>query len=177
MVASALFQPLVGKALGAGCDIDDAAVLESVFEKVVLHNQIVTVGVDADIVRDPVQVLHHYIEHAPDLRQFRHPVNHIIGLVVIQPGTIVNAGISGIRGRDAGEIGHDAPILLHHLPIPRADVPPHHLFGGVTFGPLVGIARGQHDVTPRFQHLHDGGKVRKRCVFQLKHKYKYTKIG
>jgi len=172
-----LFESLIGQAFCARGDVDDAAILEPVPAQVVLHDLVIFMCIDPDIVRDAVQVIHHGPKYAVYVRQFGNAMDDIIRLFVVQPGAAFDDGIGGIRGRDAGEVGHDTPILHHHLSIPRADVPPHHLFGGVTLGPLVGISRCEHDVTPRFQHLHDGGKVRKRCVFQLKHKYKYTKIG
>ena len=145
---------LVRQAVIAGGKVDDAAVGESVRGNTVLHNVIITVGVYADVgfaLKSPVQDAS---EDAVGIRGTAHSVNDVIRPGIIQPGALVNLGISWFRRSYEGKVAHNASGIGHNIAIATGDIGIYNGLRWISAGPLKHIAGGTHYASGCIQNGH-----------------------
>ena len=76
-------------------------------EEEVLHDEVVAVGVDAEVGLEGGAVVEHGGEDAVDVRKAGDAVDDVIWSDIIEPGTSINGRISGLGRREEGEIAGD----------------------------------------------------------------------
>ena len=69
--------------------VDDAAIGEAVFLDVVLHNQIIPMGVDADVCIMGKAEVHDVTKDTMNIRIAGNTMNDMIGLYIVQPLAVV----------------------------------------------------------------------------------------
>jgi len=146
---------LIRQAFVAVSQKDDAAVLESVFQDVVLHDMIVAVCVDADVALPLKTKLHDTLENTMHLREAGNAVDDMISLCVVQPLTLVNLRVSRLGRRQKSEIGHNLSVVLYHKTAIFFHVRLHDLQRRIAVDPLVQVARLNHYGFACSKNLHN----------------------
>ena len=143
-------------------EIDNAAILETVFFQSPLHGTVIPVGIDAQVGtlgKCPIETL------GCDAGTLGSNSDAVDGAVrfVVEPGAIFDMQIGGINARDLGEdrqysanVGTDVKLLF-------GNVLPQDGFGGMGIKPLVGVAGLPHKAAGLRIDLQDPGKVCQFC--------------
>ncbi len=140
--------------------VDDAAVAEAMFLEDVLHDAVVAVGVRPQVGQLGVAPVEAGSRHAPGIFSSGQAVDGAVGLHVVQPLPVVDAGIRGVTAHDEGKGTHGAAVFVQtEVAIAPGDVLLHDFFGGIAFGPLVHVAVAAHDAPTAVIQVHQGGEV------------------
>ena len=131
---------LVGEALVAAEQVDDAAIGEAVALDYVTHDDVVAMGVDAQVTSHCHAVVHHVIEDTMTAGGTGQAVDDVVWLVV-KPLAIVNSLVGRFRSRDEGKRGHYFPALLNaEVAVAVIDVIIYRHAAGIAVDPLVHVA-------------------------------------
>ena len=140
--------------------VDDAAVAKTVFQQDVLHDVVVAVGVRpqvGDLCIAPVEASGSY---AMGILPAGQAVDGAVGLHIVQPLPVVDAGIRGILSYDEDEGGHRAAGFIQaKVAVATGDVLHDDFLRGIAFGPLVHVATAAHDAAAAVVEVHQDGEV------------------
>ena len=152
---SLIRQPLV-----AGLEVNDAAVSEAMLRKEVLHDEVVAVGVDADVGLAQRAEGEHGGKDAVHVREAGDAVDDVVRGDVIKPGAAVDGGVGGLGRREEGEVAGDpGAIGLYHEATAAGDIGLYPFTGRVAANPLVHIAGSAHYASGCSSYLHYGGDI------------------
>lgn len=135
---------LIGQPFTSVPAVDDAAIDEPLFAECSLHDGVVSMGVDTDIVVLLKCKLHDVVEDAFDLSAAGYAMDGGIGLVV-DPRSIIDDVIGGVYASSQEEGGYDSALVEHDVAVAAGDVALELLVGGIVGCPLVGIAASCHE--------------------------------
>jgi hypothetical protein len=119
--------------------IDDATFYILMFFKYVLHDFIILMCVDADIVNLRFAVIKSKIHNAAASAVGSNPVNNTIRFIV-QPIPIFYDGVGRIPANHKGENSAYFIIFCNKKTIMSADIGLYGLNGGAAIAPLIGIS-------------------------------------
>ena len=88
---------LISKTFIAVGEVDDATIGELVLLNVVLHNQIILMGIDADVCIMRKAVIYDLAENAVNIRITGNAMDDVIGFYIIQPFTIIYTRVCRFR--------------------------------------------------------------------------------
>jgi len=111
-----------------------------VLTEVMLHDDIVAVRVDADVVVAGESKLHHAAEDAVRAVFTAHAMNYVVGEGVVEPLTVENLLVCGLRRRQKREITHNLPVILNHETALLLNVILHNFHRWVAVDPLFPVA-------------------------------------
>ena len=77
-----------------------------------LHDEVVPVGVYADIGVVGEAPVHNQPEHPVDLRTTADPVDDVVGLAAFRPLPLIDLRIRRLRRRHEREISYQGPLVL-----------------------------------------------------------------
>ena len=140
--------------------VDDPTVGEAVLGEVVLHNDVVAVGVDADVGVAGEGEVHHAAEDAVRAVQAAHTVDHVVRPGVVEPLATENLLVGGLRRRQEREIAHNLPVVFNHEAAITPDVILDGLHRRVAVNPLLPVARCLHFLARIVEDRHNARNVR-----------------
>ena len=153
------FKPLIGQPLVAVSQMDNAAVEEAIFPDVVLHDAVVAVGIDANVVLMGEAVVHDASEDAVGTRRTGNAMDDAVGLFVVEPRPVVDVVVGGFRRGQEGEVAHDEAVVLDDETAVAFYVGLYGQERRIVVGPLAGVARTAHDGLCFSEDSHDGFAV------------------
>ena len=125
------------------------------FFEVVLHDSVVAVRVDADVLLVGKAEVHDVAEDAVDVGSARNAMDDVIGQGVVEPLAVVDFRVGGLGRAQKRKIAHNPSVFLDDEAAILCDVGPYRFERGVSLFPLRGIARRCHDVLCCCEHLDD----------------------
>ena len=131
--------------------MNDAAVSEPMLQYVVLHDMIVLMGVNADVVLTGKTEVHDAFE---DAMRVWGTGNTVKG--VVKPFTVINLGVSRFWGGQKGKVANDLPSILYHIATILSHIRKHNLLGRIAVLPLVRVPRIGHNLPGSIKYCHDG---------------------
>ena len=153
---------LIREALVAVREVDDAAVPETGFPDAVLHDVVVTVGVDAEVALPFQAPCDDVGEHPVSVRETGDAVDYMVRQRIVHPTAALDHVVSWFRRRHEGEIGNDTSIVFNDESPTHSDIFPDGVRRRIPVRPLVGVPALTHDAPCRIQHGQDGGDVGRR---------------
>ena len=111
---------------------------------VVLHDEVVSVGVNPDVVAVCQAEGKHGGECPSGCIAGDYTVDDMIGVRIVCPFAFIDVGVSGLRRRDKGERADNLARFLYHIAHPTANIVQEYISGRITIGPLVHIAAFPH---------------------------------
>ena len=125
------------------------------FFEVVLHDSVVAVRVDADVLLVGKAEVHDVAEDAVDVGSARDAMDDVIGQGVVEPLAVVDFRVGGLGRAQKRKIAHNPSVFLDDEAAILCDVGPYRFERGVSLSPLRGIARRCHDALCCCEHLDD----------------------
>ena len=120
-----------------------------------VHNDIVAVGVDAQVACHAHAVVHHIIENPMTGSRTCKAMHDIVGLI-IQPLALVDFLVGRFRARDKSELGDHIPTLLYtHIAMAVIDIGLDGIAAGIAVYPLVHVTARAHNGTRLVNEPHN----------------------
>jgi len=154
-----LYDFLVRQSFIAGSEVDDAAVGKSMLGDVVLHDGIVTMGVNADVRVARETIGHDVIKHMMRVRITGDAMDYMVRHFVVQPPAIVYCRVGRFRRRNESEIRDHLFCFLYHVAHTVLHVGSNNRLGRIAVHPLMPIAGRAHNPLGCVQDLHDCRQV------------------
>ena len=144
--------------------VDDAAVGETITLNDMTHDDIIAMGIDAQVARHCQAVVHHIIEDAMSRRRARQAMHHMIGSV-IEPIALKYLLVGGLGTWYEGKRGDNFATVLFYTQIAMAiiNVLLDGLLAGITVNPLIHIATRAHNGARLVNETHDHGYIAHGC--------------
>ena len=93
--------------------------------------------------------------HAMGILASGHAVDGAVGLRVVQPLPVIDAGIRGILPYDEGEGAHRAAGFIQtKVAVATGDVLHDDFLRGIALGPLIHVAAAAHDAATAVVEVH-----------------------
>lgn len=134
---------LVGEARGAVGEVDYAAIGESVGTEEVLQHDVVSVGIDTQVVgvaETPVEAL---AGDAVGRLVGGEAVDNVIWRIV-EPAAALDIGVGGVFSGNKAESGDDFPLVFHHKAMSCRYLAEHQFSRWIGSIPLLHVAIGAH---------------------------------
>lgn len=145
-------EALVGQTLVAVGQVDDAAIVKSVFEQDVLQDVVVAVGIGSEVgvlASAPRQA---GLGYAVALWGASQAVQGGVGLIIVEPLSLIDVGIGGIRTGDEAEGADELLLVIQaHVAVAVLDVVAYQVFSGIAGGPLTMVSVGSHNELGGFE--------------------------
>lgn len=151
---------MVGQALVAVEQVDDAAIGEAVLRYDVLHDAIVAMGIYPQVGQLLIAPVKASAGYAVAIGRTGQPMDDTVWPCIVEPCTTVDAGIGWLACEDEGKgsyhqaigLGDDVTVAIGYLPTDLC-------FRRVTAGPLIEVAAIAHNTPSCIKELHHTGKV------------------
>lgn len=145
-------EALVGQTLVAVGQVDDAAIVKSVFEQDVLQDVVVAVGIGSEVgvlASAPCQA---GLGYAVALWGAGQAVQGGVGLIIVEPLSLIDVSIGGIRTGDEAEGADELLLVIQaHVAVAVLDVVAYQVFSGIAGGPLAMVSAGSHNELGGFE--------------------------
>ena len=126
-----------------------------------LHDMVVLVGINPDVPVMGEGEVHDGSKYAVYIRQTAYPVKYVVRPLVVQPCTLMNDAVCGLRRRHKDKVADEPVSFLKHISLPLVDIVPDHLLRRIPVHPLPYIAGSAHNPLGRLQDSHDGRNIRR----------------
>ena len=136
---------LEGQPLVAVEQMDDATIAESGLLKAVLHDEVVAVCVDANVVGMSEAIAENVCHYTMMIWQTRHAVNDIVGAFVVNPFTLLYLAISDVGSGDKGKGSDVRIVFFQQIAVAVLNVLSQLVYRRVGVVPLMEIAGFAHD--------------------------------
>ena len=158
--------------------VDDAAVAEAVLQQDVLHDAVVAMGIRPQIGHLRIAPLQAGGGQAMGVCTPCQTVDGAIGLCIVQPLPVVDAGIGGVCTHNEGKGAHGlAGLVQAEVTVAVGDVLLHNIFSGIAMRPLVQVATAAHDAPSPFIEVHQDGKVSRKGMSDLYHTLQFNALS
>lgn len=117
---------------------------------VMLHNSVVSMGVNPNVGVFRETEFHDTPEYTMSIWKTANPMDYMIWQFIIKPPTFIDPGISGFLGWKESEIANSLAIIFNDKTAIPFNVSHNNSLRRVAFSPLVHITRLPH--YPSLQH-------------------------
>ena len=151
--------------------VDNAAVAEAGFFDAMAHDDVVFMGVDAEVMDLRPAPIEAGGSHAMGIHGARESVDGGIWQSIVNPGPAIDDGIGRIYTGDERKSANDSRAVIINISIhscisvhdsitlPCLNVIADNLLGRVTGFPLIDITARKHDLPPLTINLHETRQV------------------
>ena len=141
-----IYYSLIGQALTTAIrQLDDATVLKTSMLQAMLHDFIVTMGINADVMIMPETVVHDTAKDTMSIGITGNTMDYMIGFCIIKPLSLVDLGISWFGRSKESKVTNHLTIVFNHKASVILHVSSNGSFRRVAFSPLVHIPRLPHN--------------------------------
>ena len=111
------------------------------FRNVVLHDYVVSMGINTDVWIVGETVVHDAAEYSVSIGITGYTMDYMVRLLVIEPLPLINSGIRGFGGWQESEVADNLTVIFYYKATTFLHIRQDNSLRWIAVGPLVHISR------------------------------------